>query len=324
MISRVADQCFWFGRYIERAESTARVLFVTRNLALDSDLSPQQCWLPVLIVAGEQSTFEATHGEASSSDGEVVQQYMTWSDDNLCSIQRSIGAARENARSTREVISLEAWEETNELYHWVQSDAAKRQYAENRYDFYRHVRRATQLVLGFLRSTMLHDTPLDFIWLGVLLERVGQTARILDVHHAATVLARRHPVEETALWLSLLRAASGFEPFMKRNQGAVTGSAVASFLTLEAKFPRSVRYCVCSAYDRLVAIRPDARTTGSAALLHALDQWLAEIPPSSLDGERVHEILTRVIEEIASVCDSVRREMVGVEPPPVAESVAAE
>ena len=46
VISRVADHCFWFGRYLERAESTARVLAVTGNLALDAELTPEQCWLP--------------------------------------------------------------------------------------------------------------------------------------------------------------------------------------------------------------------------------------------------------------------------------------
>ena len=76
--------------------------------------------------------------------------------------------------------------------------------------FYRHVRRATQLILGLLRSTMLHDEPLDFLWLGVLLERVSQTARMLDVHHHAFTNGRAPGGEivETSLWLSLLRALS--------------------------------------------------------------------------------------------------------------------
>jgi hypothetical protein len=39
MISRVADHCFWLGRYVERAESTARLLAVTPALALDAELS---------------------------------------------------------------------------------------------------------------------------------------------------------------------------------------------------------------------------------------------------------------------------------------------
>jgi len=69
MISRVADHCFWFGRYMERAESTARVLQVTAALAIDSDLIPQQCWLPVVIIAGEREGFARECGEYALGDG---------------------------------------------------------------------------------------------------------------------------------------------------------------------------------------------------------------------------------------------------------------
>ena len=55
MISRVADHCFWFGRYVERAESTARLLQATRTLVFDADLPVTQCWQPLVIVSGELS-----------------------------------------------------------------------------------------------------------------------------------------------------------------------------------------------------------------------------------------------------------------------------
>src|SRR5687767_5281693 len=110
---------------------------------------------------------------------------------------------------------------------------------------------------------MLHDEPLDFIWLGVLLERVSQTARMLDVHHHAfTNLPPRGSVSasdafiETSLWLSFLRALSGSEAFMKRAAGRMSSESVARFLISEAAFPRSIAYCVHSAYQRLSAIRP--------------------------------------------------------------------
>ena len=91
----------------------------------------------------------------------------------------------------------------------LKSEAAHVEYREHRYGFYRRVRQAAQLFLGLIRSTMLHDTPLDFIWFGVLLERVSQTARTLDVHHhALTTQLEAHDVVETALWLSLLLTAS--------------------------------------------------------------------------------------------------------------------
>ena len=180
MISRVADHCFWFGRYVERAESTARLLATTHNLALDAELDPEACWRPVVVVAGEEERYGGAYG-----DGDRVESFLCWDEDNGVSIRRSVAGARWNARSIREVVSLEAWETINELHLWLGSEAARAQWAGHRHDFYRQVRSSTQLCLGLLRSTMLHDTVLDFMWLGVLLERVGQTARLLDVHHHA-------------------------------------------------------------------------------------------------------------------------------------------
>ena len=339
MISRVADHCFWFGRYVERAESTARLLATTHNLALDADLPAAQCWRPVIVVAGEEEAFltyarnqppdpTMTPSRASISvltdddpdspwrDGDRVERYLTWSEDSPVSIRRSVSGARWNARQIREVVSMEAWETTNELHLWLSDDSALADWSERRFDFYRRVRSTTQLCLGLLRSTMLHDEPLDFIWLGVMLERVNQTARILDVqHHALTSLPVRHEVVETALWLSLLRSLSGFEPFMKRNQGRVDPEAVAEFLISEERFPRSVAYCVHQAYERLRAIRPAEATElpGGKALerLRLLDEQLRERRGRIRGGLALHELLTTVVEETHAACGDLGRELLG-------------
>ena len=316
MISRVADHCFWFGRYLERAESTARVLQVTNNLALDTELTQEQCWLPVIIVAGEEARFLAVHGKKASAEGEAVQRYLTW-DEGLASLRHAVCAARENARSIREVVSLEAWEAVNELYLWINGKVGREAYESHRYGFYLHVRRSVQLCLGLLRSTMLHDTPLDFIWLGVMLERTGQTARVLDVHHhVLTPALSRHQVVETALWLSLLRTCSGFEPFMKRNPGRVTGEAVASFLLLEPSFPRSIRFCVHAAHDCLSAIRPPGASSlpggESVARLGELDEWVRRRGPEDAHAGSIHAVLTHIVDETAAVGNLVSRELFGI------------
>jgi uncharacterized alpha-E superfamily protein len=316
MISRVADHCFWLGRYLERAEHTARVLHVTTTLALDAELSPRQSWGPVVIVFGEREPFAKKHGEEAAGDGEIVQQYMVWEADNFSSIVRSVGAARENARAIREVVSLEVWEIVNEVFLYLTAGDGRRDYEHNRWGFYRNVRKLCELSLGYTRSTMLHDTPLDFIWLGVQLERAGQTARNLDVHHHAfTTLPNKNEIVDTALWLSLLRSCSGFEPFMKRHRGAVTGQAVAAFLLLEPSFPRSVRHAVEEAYQRLASIRPPAEhhLPGGRSLerIAMLSATLAEESPARLVDSRVHELVTQVVDETIVVGAELAADLFG-------------
>jgi len=319
VISRVADHCFWFGRYVERCEASARMLAASVSLALDAELPPAQVWRPVLVVSGEEDAFAEKIAEADDNhpawgDGEIVQRFMVWNEDNGVSLVRSLDGARSNARSIREVLSLEAWEAINELHLWIHGDAAQTTYAQHRDAFFQHVRRGTQLTLGLLRSTMLHDEPLDFVWLGVLLERVSQTARTLDVHHHAfTNLGARHEVVETALWLSLLRALSGSEAFLKRAAGRVSSEGVARFLISEDAFPRSIRYCVHSAYERLCDIRPPDRheLPGGRSLerLRVLDTWVAarETEPVA----NVHDLLTHVVDEVHEICGTLGIELLG-------------
>jgi uncharacterized alpha-E superfamily protein len=318
VISRVADHCFWFGRYVDRAESTTRLLQATRTLVFDADIPVTQCWQPLVIVSGESPAFLERHGSEAAGNGEAVQSYMTWDPENVVSLRSSVHGARESARVIRDVLSLEAWEEVNELYLWLGGSEAQRLYRENREQFYRRVRKATQLVLGLVRSTMLHDTPMSFLWMGAMLERMGQTARILDMHHHTLT---REPTQEAtrqivevALWLSLLRACSGYEAFVKKNRGRVTAQAVVSFLLFDTQFPRSLRYCLRSARKILQDIWPPSAGADigqrAQARLEDLGAWL-DGRATALEPNGVHQLLTHVVDETARICTAIAEEILG-------------
>jgi uncharacterized alpha-E superfamily protein len=284
-------------------------------------------WGSALTVSGEDEAFAKRFESDGRGDGEVVQEYLTWNLANPSSIVRSAGAARENARSIREVVSLEVWEAINEFHLWLQDRRGRGDYARHRDSFYRQVRSSTQLILGAIQNSMLHDNAFDFISLGVLLERLGQTARILDVHHHALLQLPSTIVVEETLWLSLLRACSGFEPFMKRSAGRVTPSAVAAFLILEPKFPRSIRFCLHHATRRLASIRSPEETVlpklESHRRLLALEAFIAEQPRWLEGRERLHQLLTHIVEETSTACAELGRELLAGPPPP-AETVPPE
>jgi uncharacterized alpha-E superfamily protein len=323
LISRVADNCFWFGRYLERTESLARQLQAHRGLAIDGELDPDHCWRPIVVVSGESDSFHQHFGEGPIADGDVVERYLVWDERCWVTLSRSVGAARENARAIREVLSGEVWETMNELHLYIQ-DQGRETFEHHRDDFYRKVRQMTQLVLGLMRSTMLHDTALDFVWLGVMLERTNQTARLLDVHHHTFAPATQsqsqsdaapaptHQVVETAVWLTLLRACSGLEPFLKSNAGRVTPAGVAHFLVADARFPRSITYGVHAAFERFAYIRPpaDVDLPGGEALarLARLDAWLTSLPETHND---LHAVLTHIVDETAHIAATIGRELLG-------------
>lgn len=309
MISRVADYCFWFGRYVDRAESSARLLQATRSLVFDADIPVTHCWQPLVIVSGEEAPFVERHGREALGNGELVQEYMTWSRENLVSLASSVRAARECARAIRDQLSLELWEEINELFLWLGRETTETLYWENREEFYRGVRRSTQLILGLVRSTMLHGEPMRFLWLGVMLERAGQTARILDMHHHTMMRESAHDIVRMALWMSLLRACSGAEGFMKKHQGRVTALSMVEFVLFEPSFPRSIRYTLKAAADQLSRIWTEPSHT-SRARLASLLAWL-ESQSSEFEIGQVHPVLTYAVDEAAAICAHIAEEIQG-------------
>jgi uncharacterized alpha-E superfamily protein len=143
--------------------------------------------------------------------------------------------------------------------------------ADNRQEFYRDIRKSTQLTLGLVRSTMLHDEPISFLWLRVMLERVGQTARIVDMHHHTLEQESAHDILKAALWMSLLRACFGAEGFMKKHQRRVTAQTMVASLLFEPAFPQSLRYCLRSGQGLLERIWGQPHPHGFRA--RRLEDW---------------------------------------------------
>jgi uncharacterized alpha-E superfamily protein len=313
MISRVAESCFWLHRYIERAESAARLLRVSRSFILDMNLPALDRWRPTIVVSGEAERFAELFPPAAVKDGEAVQQYLAWDERNPVSIVQSVERARENARVTRDVLSHDVWEALNGLHHWLTGGPGRASYDDDRDAFYQEVRRSVDLIYGLSESTMLHEEPYDFMRLGRLLERAGQTARILDVKHFTFGPrdAKTETPAETAQWIALLHSCSAAEPFFKHTSGAPTGANVAGFLLKTETFPRSIVFCLDQALHVLRRLRSNRPTTAGDRTGARLTELLEALRDQSVDAmfaEGVHQVTSRTIAAVAGVCDAVHAE----------------
>jgi len=316
MISRVAEHCYWMSRYLERAENTARILDVNQSLLLDFDVPREQQWRPLLIISG-------IYDMPGEPEAESVQQYMTWELANASSIAASIAAARENARIIREVISAEMWERMNHYHLWIQGAAAHELYHTNRSDYYNQIRRINQLVHGIAEGTMAHGEAWEFFELGMYLERVCQTARILDVKYHS-LLSRPEqagtPIDN-AHWVAILTSCSGYEPFHKKVRAQTdTGVAVADFLVFDSQFPRSVRFCLGECQKAIQAISGppvDQSHNGIDRQLDALTNLLGASTINAVFPAGLHQLLTDVVHHIHDIGDTISRTYfdVQVQPP---------
>jgi uncharacterized alpha-E superfamily protein len=305
MISRVAEHCYWLARYLERAENTARVLEVNHTLLLDFHVPVDRQWRPVLIISG-------IHDFDKEATTEAVQEFMTWDPENRCSIVASLGAARENARIIREVISVEMWERINFYHLWLQGPASRTVFDTDRHEFYAQVRRINQLVHGICDATMSHGEAWEFFRLGAHLERGSQTARILDVkyHMLLPAVEDIGTPADNAHWVAILMSCSGYEPFHKKPRPLPMdpGLAVAEFLIFDDQFPRSIRRCLWECETALAAAAgssPGRTPTEPESKVRELIWWLDRRSITDLIREGLHESLTHVVDSAHEIGEGI-------------------
>src|SRR6185436_12387622 len=250
MLSRVADSIYWMSRYVERAENVARFVDVNLNLMLDAPGGSDQQWQPLVNTTGDHADFEKRYGAATQ---ENVIQFLTFDRDNPNSMISCLRAARENARSVREIISSEMWLQLNKFYLMV-NDAAARG-LESPHDFYSDVKLSSHLFNGITEATMTHGEPWHFCRLGRMLERADKTSRILDVKYfilLRSVADVGSPLDDIQ-WAAVLRSASAFEMYRKRH-GHISPKGIVQFLLLDPEFPRAIRFSLNAARESLHAI----------------------------------------------------------------------
>ena len=241
MLSRVANSIHWMARYLERAENLARFIDVTLNVILDQPEGSAEQWEPLVRATGDNEYFAQQYGRFTS---ENVRQFLTFDPDYSNSILSVLSLARENARTVREAIPSEVWEQLNTFYHFVR-DARTKGHLAATSDFYSLVRQHSHLLSGITDATMSRGKAWHFANLGRLLERADKTSRILDVKYYVLLPDARDvgTTIDDLHWSAVLRSVSGFEMFRKRYRSLTIGRIV-EFLVLDRHFPRAIRYCV--------------------------------------------------------------------------------
>jgi len=252
MLSRVASSIYWLNRYIERAENYARFIEVNLNLTLDLPRGTTEQWEPLVATTGDHESFTARYGKATKG---TVIQFLSSDAGNPNSILSCLVAARENARSVREIISTDMWEQVNRFHLIVREAVSRGLASQNLHTFLTDVKAASHLFLGITDATMSHGEGWHFARLGRLLERADKTSRILDVKYfmlLPTVAEVGTPFD-IIQWSALLKSASALEMYCKQH-GRISPNTVAEFLILNPNFPRAIRYCLIKAEDSLHAI----------------------------------------------------------------------
>jgi uncharacterized alpha-E superfamily protein len=294
ILSRLAESMYWIGRYVERADDTARVVNTYVHRVLEGPFNDENAsYRSLFAILGVEMEGEDDLGMAD------VLERLVFDTANPSSIAGSLAAAHDNARRAREAISSEMWvclNSTNNELRQRQVVAARLGAAT----FLSFVRERSALFTGLADATISHDDGWQFLVLGRSLERIDMTARLLE----GRLLAAEHSPD----WLTLLRASGAMESFLRASSGVADPEAVASFLLLDRLFPRSAYHALSVADDCLAQLSPPDSRTGIA------DQARRTIGRARhrleyADPRRVLDDLSEILEYLERTCATANDEI---------------
>jgi len=306
LLSRVADSIYWMARYIERAENVARFIGVNLHLMIDLPSEEKQ-WQPIVDTTGDAKVFRERYSPANQ---ENVIEFLARDLRNPNSVCSCIRAARENARSVREIISSEMWEQVNALYlqvrdsHGLAPDALP--------SYFHQVRMACDQFQGVTDSTMTHNEAWQFLGLGRTLERADKTTRLLDVKYfilLPSISDVGTPYDEIQ-WAAVLKSVSGFEMYRKKH-GRISPPRLVEFLLFDNEFPRAVRYSVGRADRFLHNITGTQAGTFSCVSEQRLGMLKSELDFGRVDATLaagLHEFLDGLQVKMNRVDECVNRD----------------
>lgn len=317
LLSRVAEAAYWAGRYLERAEGTARLIKTHSDLVVDLPLAANVGWAPLLAVMGtgdlDFSAPSAQTGtiDTGSTNGVVAPHsveervlfHLTANPDNQSSVRSSIASVHTNLRLTRSVMPVEAAEVLIDLHNHVDSTASSAVSRQSRGAWLTSVVRGCQTLTGILAETMSHDDAYGFFTVGRQLERADMVSRVLDVQGWA-LTGRSHetlsPYSDLC-WAAALRSVSALQAFRRRgipNNPAAT----LSFLLRDPRCPRTIEACLVEASRWLLEIpRHELAMAGCAETqLLVSDSDVDEL----VDGG-LHEFVDSVQLKLGSIHETI-------------------
>jgi uncharacterized alpha-E superfamily protein len=308
MLGKTAGGLYWMFRFLERAENTARLVEVGFRIALTRSTDAQAEWKSVIATSAAQVGYEAKH---DSYEGAKVVDFLIRDADNPSSVFSVIKSARDNARLVRTALTTEVWAAVNETWMLIASRLKDPVSDSDLPEILNLIRQQSALVRGAMNGTMLRKDTFHFCQIGIHIERADSTARIIDVKYfsllpAASFVGGRL---DNVQWETLLRSVSAHRSFRWAMEEDVSAPAIANFLILDRRMPRSLSFCVAEIVANLgyLAENYGERPT-SHDLADALNLRLGNRNIGSIFDEGLHEFLSSIIHDTAKLGQQIEQD----------------
>lgn len=301
-LSSTARRSYWLGRYLERADSTARLVAENGNLLLDLPKRLPLAWQPLVNITGSATLFKKIYREPNERN---VTRFLINDRRNPASLANSLEWARENARTLRGIIPRHAVEYIIELHLYAKGHLSQPLSRSRRADGLSNVPEFIQRIDGFMSANMLHDAHWNFWRLGNFIERADMTSRIIDVG-ADNLLQPAVELEpfSDVQWRSVLRSLNATQSYASVVQAPIQPAAVVEFLIKNPALPRSLTYSLSSMLNSLRALPRNERVLRA---VNRLRRHIAQADTTNLEGEALREFLDDFQLQLANVHEHVNK-----------------
>ncbi len=302
LLARFAGNIFWLARYLERAESLARILDINKTYARDNPDGPD--WQRVLDLYTDSEAFFGRHEHA---DAASILHFYVLDRENPNSILFAISAARQNARSVRHLISTEMWTHLNVFHNSMSKMTLRDIWLSNLSRVCTGIKLDCQTIEGIAEGTMLRGEAWRFYQLGKYLERIDQTTRMLDIAYQ-----RYSPGEGDARisvqWNALLRSVAGYHAYRSRHPTGSYVRDVAAFLLYDKEFARAVTLCMDRISECLKDLerRYGTMRQGDIELARRETEFVLETGPGQrLTPHRLHKLVDELQAGVGNLSDAI-------------------
>lgn len=252
MLSRTAASLYWLGRYVERAEFTARLIEATIRLdLLSARPAGEGAWESALAVVSAEDGFWFTDEPVSP---EAVGRYLALSLDNPSSIRSCLDAARNNAKSVRTALTREAWEAINRAWLFVR-DVRVTDGTPAALAMIEKLKAEARGFEGALHR-MLRNEASFFVRLGAAIERADNTARLIDVKYHLLLPEGEKvggPIDRDQ-WTTILHTVSAVTAYRWLYREGLRPGHVVDLLVLRHEMPRSIAASVDEVVQLLTSV----------------------------------------------------------------------
>lgn len=283
MLSRVAERVYWLARYLERVENTARLINVHTALLMDLPEHMEVNWFTPVTIFDAEETYRASHETVEENS---VMHFLLADSRYPSSLVNSLSAARENARTTIDVLPEVLWEQVNELHLMVKDELSAIANRRRRQKLLLTIMEKCQCIWGIISNHMSRNYAYDFMQAGKHLERADMTSRILEMTSLLVSDSRSESMRkyEGILWTNLLKALSAQQMYIQAESAKISVASVLAFLVGNDAFPRSLSFSVRSIghYIKYLPASDNVVATQTQIMASLLSYHEDEIPAAQI------------------------------------------